>query len=63
VSLYKRTHAHARCVSFVYSAWPDLNKGAYNKTDAMHYEYDWYGRRFWLDSLGHRHYGPSSSDR
>jgi hypothetical protein len=37
-----------------------LNKGAYNKTDAMHYEYDWYGRRYWLDSFGHRHYAPPS---
>ena len=33
-----------------------LNKGAYHQTDARHYEYDWFGRRYWIDSLGHRHY-------
>ena len=38
-----------------------LNRGAYHKTDAMHYDYDRYGQRYWLDSLGHRHYAPPSS--
>jgi hypothetical protein len=33
-----------------------LERGPYHQTDAHHYEYDWSGRRYWIDSSGHRHY-------